>query len=56
MIINKKERIIMKKFEITFKDVFLAEDEEQAYQHFLDYLHEVVRVEDIDAFEFKEVK
>ena len=46
----------MKKFEITFKDVFEAEDEETAYQYFLDYLHEVVKMEDVTAFEFKEVE
>ena len=46
----------MKKFRITFEDVFTAEDEEQAYEHLLDYLHEVVRVEDVTAFEFKEEK
>ena len=45
----------MKHFEITFKDVILAENEEQAYQHFLDYLHEIVRVEDLDAFQFHDI-
>jgi len=45
----------MKHFEITFKDMILAEDEDQAYQHFLDYLHEIVRVEDVTAFEFHDV-
>ena len=44
----------MKKFKITFEDVFIAENKEQAYEHLLDYLHEVVRVEDVAAFEFKE--
>ena len=45
----------MKKFEITFKDVFEAENEETVYQHLLDYLNEVVKMEDVTAFEFKEV-
>jgi len=46
----------MKRFEITFKDLVLAEDEEQAYKNFLDYLERVVEVEDLDAFGFVEVK
>ena len=46
----------MKKFKITFEDVFIAEDKEQAYERLLDYLHEIVRVEDVTAFEFKEVE
>ena len=45
----------MKHFEITFKDVILAKDEDQAYQHFLDYLHECVRFEDVTPFEFHDV-
>ena len=44
----------MKKFKITFEDVFIAENKEQSYEHLLDYLHEVERVEDVTAFEFKD--
>ena len=44
------------KFKITFKDVWEGENEEQVYSLFLDYLHEVVKMEDLTAFDFKVIK
>lgn len=46
----------MKKFEVSFKDIFIeCDSEEDAYEQLLCYLHEVVRNEDVTAFNFKEV-
>ena len=44
------------KFEVTYKDIIEADNEEEAYQHLLAYLEEVTRMEDVTAFDFKEVK
>jgi hypothetical protein len=44
------------KFQVTFDDVFEnCESEEQAYDALLDYLSEVVRFEDVTAFNFKKL-
>lgn len=42
------------KFQVTFNDVFEnCESEEQAYDALLEYLSNVVRFEDVTAFDFK---
>lgn len=44
----------MKTFKVTFTDSIVAENEEKAYDLLLDYLREVVRNEDVTAFDFQE--
>ena len=44
----------MKKFKVTFTDVFEAEAEEDCYEQLLEYLRGVVHFEDVTAFEFEE--
>ena len=39
-------------FEVTFRDEFNVESEEQAYDELLDYLSECVRNQDVTAFTF----
>jgi len=46
----------MKKFNVTFEDVFEAESEEDCYEILLDYLNDCVNYEDVTAFEFNEAK
>lgn len=46
----------MKKYRVTFKDVFEVENEDEAYDVLLDYLAEIVRYGDVTAFDFKEIK
>ena len=46
----------MKKFNVTFEDVFAAESEEDCYKELLIFLGDCVRHDDVTAFEFKEVK
>jgi len=42
------------KFLVTFKDVFEnCQSEEQAYDALLEYLADIVRHEDVTAFDFK---
>ena len=45
----------VKKYLVTFKDEFSAETEEDAYDQLLKYLAEMVRYEDVVAFNFKEI-
>ena len=44
----------MKKFKVTFTDVFEAETEEDCYEQLFEYLRSVLHYEDVTAFEFKE--
>ena len=44
----------MKSFEISFEDIIQAETEEEAYDMFLEYLAECVKMRDVEAFKFKE--
>ena len=47
----------LKKFKITFVDIEdRAETEEEAYDLFLSYLADVVKNQDLTAFNFEEVK
>jgi hypothetical protein len=48
--------IPVKKYLVTFKDKFSAETEEDAYDQLLKYLAEMVRYQDVVAFNFKEIK
>ena len=45
----------MKKFKITFVDEIEAENEEAAYKDLLDYLRDVVKYDDVTAFDFKDI-
>lgn len=46
----------MKKFKVTFEDVFgMYETEEQAYDALLEYLNDCVKFEDVTAFNFEEI-
>ena len=42
-------------YKVTFKDVFIAESEEECYDLLLDYLAEIVRYEDLTAFGIKKI-
>lgn len=53
---NLKNTTEKKKFKITFNDIIEAETEEQAYDELLKYLSNMVRYEDVTAFEFEPVK
>jgi hypothetical protein len=47
----------MKKFKVTFEDIFDGvESEEQAYDVLLDYLNDCVKHEDVTAFNFEELR
>jgi esterase/lipase len=46
----------MKKFLVTFCDVFEAKSEEEAYQDLLQFLQNCVKFEDVTPFEFTEQK
>ena len=46
----------MKTFKVTFVDEIQADNEEDAYENLLIYLQDVVKFEDVTAFEFTEVK
>lgn len=46
----------MKRYKVTFKDIFEVESEDEAYDVLLDYLAEIVRYEDVTAFDFKEIQ
>jgi hypothetical protein len=44
------------KFNVTFTDIFEnVESEEQAYDVLLDYLNNVVKNEDVTAFQFERI-
>lgn len=43
----------MKTFKVEFIDKLIAEDEEDAYRKFLDYLEEVLKFEDLTAFKIE---
>ena len=45
----------MKRFYVTFTDVFKDNSIEGVYQQLLDYLEEVVTYEDISAFDIGEI-
>jgi hypothetical protein len=46
----------MKKYKVTFVDEIDAENEEYAYARLIEYLSDVVRYEDVTAFDFEEIK
>jgi hypothetical protein len=46
---------IMKKFEVTYRDEFEANTEEEAYDKFLTYLEDCVIDRDITVFQFYEL-
>lgn len=46
----------MAKFEVTFKDIFTNDNEEECYEELLQYLASCVRQEDVTAFNFREIK
>lgn len=43
------------KFKVTFAEEIEADSEEQAYEKLLDYLDEIVRMEDVTTFNFENV-
>tara|TARA_B100000809_G_C14699786_1_gene373707 strand:- start:29 stop:217 length:189 start_codon:yes stop_codon:yes gene_type:complete len=45
---------IMKKFKVTFTDVFEAETEEDCHEQLFEYLRSVLHFEDVTAFGFEE--
>lgn len=45
----------MKKFMVTFKDVFEAETEDQCYDKLREYLTDCVNFGDVTAFEFEDI-
>ena len=46
----------MKKYKVTFTDVFEAEAEEDCYEQLFEYLRSVLYYEDVTAFNFEEIK
>jgi hypothetical protein len=44
----------MKTFIVKFSDEIIATSEEEAYAELLKYLREVIKFEDVTAFDFKE--
>jgi hypothetical protein len=44
------------KFKVTFVDIFEAEDESKSIDDLLSYLKECVKMEDVTAFGFEEIK
>lgn len=44
------------KVEVTFKDIFDAENEDKLYDSVLEYLLYVVKYQDLTAFNFEEVR
>ena len=43
-------------YEVTFRDEIEADSEEEAYDDFLKYLSHCVRLQDVTAFQFFELK
>ena len=47
---------IMKKYKVTFEDVFEAHTEEGAYDEVIKYCYDVGFTADVTAFNFEEIK
>ena len=46
----------MKIYKVTFQEFFFANTEEEAYDELIEYLRDVVKYQDVTAFDFTEVK